>query len=162
MSQTLITVDVSLKFINFLGWLIFIVKWMKYQHFHFCVLQIFMLFQLFDFLWSCVFHFLDLSFLGTLRLQFWTLWAPMWPPLAPIWPPLGYHFGPLGPFGLACGPPWATTWCLWVPLVRFWALRFPIWATFEAFKSQLGHVRYILNKTHIHVPLKNRYGLIEA
>ena len=64
-----------------------------------------MIFQLFDFLRSCVFHFLDLSFSGTPGLQFWTLGAIMWPPLTPIWPPLGSHFGPAGPFRLAFGPP---------------------------------------------------------
>ena len=113
---------------------------MKYQHFHFCVLQIFMIFQ-------CFRLFVILRFSLSRSFVLGDSSAPILDPLGfhvapivggPLW---AGHFGPLGPFGLAWWPPpWATTWCLWVPLVRFWALRFPIWATFEAFKSQLGHV----------------------
>jgi hypothetical protein len=81
-----------------------------------------MIFQFFDFLRSCVFHFLDLSFLGTPGLQFGTLWALMWPSLAPIWPPFGLSFWSLGTLWARIWPPTGLPLSAsGLPLVRFWA-----------------------------------------
>ena len=113
---------------------------------------IFQDFSTFRLLRSCVFHFLDLSFLGT--------------PRAPILDPRGSHVAPIGshlaPSGLSC---WSllTLWALiWPPLGYHLAPLGSHWFPFGYHGPHLGHILglkvtirphtpYIINKTHVHV-----------
>ena len=66
------------------GWLFSVVKWMKYQYFHFGVFHLLMICSPFRFFFFDASNFSIFHFLRLLELQFWAFEAPMWLPWLPF------------------------------------------------------------------------------